>query len=488
MKINPLLVERMTTAKPDRSGISYRAPVYAPGVLPPGVKLAMDEAPNSLFGYGQQAQAAWSQGYGFMGYPWLAELTQIPEYRIPAEVMAEEMTRKWIVIKSTGDDPKTEKIKALTEAVARFKLRECFRDWSELGDFMGLAFLHIDVGTSDQPDEMKTPLKLTKQKIGKGSLRGFRVVDPTWCAPTNYQSANPLLPDFYKPLLWFVMGMQVHVSRLLPMIPRPLPDMLKPAYNFGGMSLSQMLKPYVDNWLRTRQSVSDLLNAFTIWVLETNMQAELQGGMGGVDGRIALFQGTKNNGGVLALDKEMEAFSNISAPLGTLDKLQAQTQEHMAAVARITLTKLFGITPTGLNATTEGEERAFYDSVRGRQERLYTDPLKTCLDAIQLSEFGEIDEELTAEFVPLWELDEAGAAAVQKTNADTDAVLIESGVISNEESRERVASDPKSGYHGLSGPAPEPPDDEDKPSLTDPTEQIDKQGEGGSETGANSGV
>lgn len=48
-------------------------------------------------------------------------------------------------------------------------------------------------------------------------------------------------------------------------------DILKPTYNFGGLSLAQMTKPYVDNWLRTRQSVSDQINAFSVVALSTNM-------------------------------------------------------------------------------------------------------------------------------------------------------------------------------------------------------------------------
>ncbi|WP_198327721.1 hypothetical protein [Mesorhizobium sp. WSM1497] len=38
---------------------------------------------------------------------------------------------------------------------------------------------------------------------------------------------------------------------------------MKPTYSFGGLSLSQMVKPYVDNWLETRQSVNDIISATT---------------------------------------------------------------------------------------------------------------------------------------------------------------------------------------------------------------------------------
>jgi hypothetical protein len=435
------------------------------------------------------AQGMWQEGIGFEGYPYLAALAQRAEYRRPAEVIAEEMTRKWLTLKAVGKKDKTAKIATLNAALDRFRVRHLLREWIELAEMMGLAQLFVDVGDRDDRDEMRSPLLLNKAKIAKGSLNGFTIIDPTWVAPNVYNSNNPRAPTFYRPQIWFVMGDQIHVTRLITMVPHPVPDLLKPAYNFGGLSLSQMLKPYVDNWLRTRQSVSDLIQAFTVFVLETDMDTVLGGGSGtSLEDRIALFTIWRNNLGLMAVDKEREALSNVSAPLGTLDKLQAQAQEHMAAVTGEPLVKAFGITPSGLNATTEDEIRVWYDVVHSKQERLLDDPVKYILDILQLNEFGEIDEEITHDWELLWELDEAGRAAVRKTDADAAAVDIESGAISPDERRAVLAADPESPYHGLKGDAPGPPEMPGSSDLTDPSERVDNQAEEGSESGANSGA
>lgn len=55
-----------------------------------------------------------------------------------------------------------------------------------------------------------------------------------------YNADNPLSDDFYRPSEWYVMGKTVHASRMIDLISRPVPDMLKPAYNFGGLSLVQI--------------------------------------------------------------------------------------------------------------------------------------------------------------------------------------------------------------------------------------------------------
>jgi hypothetical protein len=168
--------------------------------------------------------------------------------------------------------------------------------------------------------------------------------------------------------------------------------------------------------------------------------------------------------------------------------LQAQAQEHMAAPARIPLVKLFGITPSGLNASTDGEIRTFYDSIHGMQQRVIGDGVSLALKIIQLSETGLIDEELTHEFIELWQLDRAGQAAAEKTEADTDAVLIASGVISPEESRDRIAAE-DGPYSGLEGPVPEPVDlDEGQPNEEDDANKIDNRSAESDTAGASSGV
>jgi phage-related protein (TIGR01555 family) len=263
------------------------------------------------------------------------------------------------------------------------------------------------------------------------------------------------------------MGKKVHTSRLLTFVGRELPDILRPAYNFCGLSMSQMAKPYVDNWLRTRQSVSDLLHSFSVSGIKTNMQATL-GGIGGEDMlmRAQLFNQTRDNRGLFMLDKETEEFFNVSTPLGTLDHLLAQSQEQMASVAGIPLVKLLGITPSGLNASSDGEIRAFYDFIGSYQQHLFGRHLETVLKIIQLNEFGVIDDEIGFRFEPLWELNETERAAVRKTDVDTAVELINAGVLHPEEERKRLATTEDSLYHGLDvDDVPEPPEDPENPHL-----------------------
>jgi uncharacterized protein len=290
---------------------------------------------------------------------------------------------------------------------------------------------------------------MSKAKVGKGSLKRLRVIEPVWTYPSSYNATDPLKPDWYKPSSWFVQGKEVHSTRLLTFIGREVPDLLKPAYSFGGLSMSQMAKPYVDNWLRVRQSVSDLISTFSTSGIKTDLANLMAVGGEQLFKRLVLFNSNRDNQGLLVLDKDSEEYFNVSTPLGTLDQLQAQAQEHMASVSRIPLVKLLGISPAGLNASSEGEIETFDDTINAGQEALIRPNLTRLLHFVQLNLWGAIDPGITFTFVPLSDLTPKEKAEVDKIEAETDEIRINSSVLDPAESRKRVANAPDSPYHGI---------------------------------------
>lgn len=447
-------------------------PVQLTDHVPADRRMAMDDGLTSVAAW---AGGAWNnyglsaafEGVTFLGYPYLAELAQRPEFRVIVETIATEMTRKWIKLQAKGDIDKTERIDELGEELDRLKVRDIFCRASEVDGYFGRAHLYIDTGDTDNPKELLTPIgngdnKISGKKIGKGDIKRLSVIEPTWTYPASYNSNNPLKPDWYNPQRWFVMASEVHASRLLRFVGREVPDMLKPAYSFGGLSMTQMAKPYVDNWLNVRQSVADIIQAFSVFVLGTNMGETLSPAGDELFARVDLFNNLRNNRGLMVRDKENETFENVSAPLGTLDALQAQAQEHMAAVSRIPLVKLLGISPHGLNATAEPELRAFYDHIHAQQEKFFTPNLRRIIAFAQLNLWGEVDPDITFAYEPLWSLDEKAAAEVRKIDADTATAHINNGAISPEEERNRIANDPDTLYPGL--------DPDDLPDLKEEEE------------------
>jgi phage-related protein (TIGR01555 family) len=462
----------------------------APGVLPKGAAtLAMDEMPVGTSTVSAVNTWAWgngiqfAEGTTFLGYPYLAELTQRPEYRKIIEKVATEMTRKWIKLEVTSDvdgelddaekkkrsEEKGAKIKDIQKRMTDLKVRDVFRVAAEHDNAFGRGHIFLDVGAigvDTETTELRTPIGSGHNSKGKVSkktpLKAIRNVEPMWAYPQDYNSTDPLRADWYKPATWYVMATPVHASRFLTLVGREVPDILKPAYAFGGLAMSQMAKPYVDNWLRTRQAVCDLIESFSVSGIYTNMASVLQAGDGEGDDsvldRLELFNLIRTNSGSMALDKETEEFFNISTPLGTLDALQAQAQEQMASVSSIPVAILLGLQPKGLNASSEAEVRIFYDFVHASQENIFRDPLTTIIQMIQLSLWNEIDPEITFSFEPLWSLSDKERAEVKKLEAETGDILIGNGTIDPIEERRRVADDPDMGYAGIDvEDVPDPP-------------------------------
>jgi len=440
---------------------AFRIPKPPPGVVPEGAKLAMDSSPvieanawaaNSVY------NAAFVNGTTFLGYPYLSELSQVPEYRRISEVLATEMTRKWIKLRSRtkGDDSKTATILAITAEMTRMDVQGVFRKLVELDGFFGIAHLYIDTGDGENRDELKLPIgngrnELSKLKFAgrKGFLRGIKAIEPLWCYPNEYDSINPLSSNWYNPQSWFVQAIETHVSRLLTFVGRDVPDLLKPAYLFGGLSMSQMAKPYIDNWLRTRQAIADLIWSFSVRGLKTNMAASMGTGGDQLFKRLALWAKFQTNQGLFVMDKDTEDFFNVATPLGTLNELQAQAQEHICSVTGIPVVILLGIQPAGLNASSEGELSAWYAWVEAFQEKFFTEKLGRVIDFIQLSLFGQVDPDITFDYVSLRPMSEKDKADLQKVKMDTHSTGVQAGIIDPEEARESLAADEDSFYDGL---------------------------------------
>jgi len=450
----------------------FSPPAIMPGVVPKGEKsaIAMDYAPGV---YDFANMGAWGDSYftPFPGYPYLAGLATRAEYRAFADSLSSELTREWIRFKGAaaidgdGEDEQDKiRIAELEDAIKKHNLKDLFKLAAAQDCFFGRAQISVNLKGADN----KLPMVLSPKTIKMGTLEGFTCIEAMWTTPSAYNASDPTAVDFYKPREWFVLGKQVHASRIQTIITRPLPDMLKPAYNFSGISLSQLAEPYVNNWLRTRQSISDLINNFSITALKTNMANVLQGQCDGADmfARADLFTLTRSNKGVMLLDKETEELDQVNTPLSGLHELQSQSQEFMCTVSHIPSIILTGVEPGGLNASSDSAIRVFYDWISGLQNAHYRHPLEICIKVIMLDLWGEIDETITFEFVPLWQASPKEEAEIRNANATAAATYIDRGVLSPEEVRENLAADPMSGYSGIDVSAvPEPPEPDPMPGF-----------------------
>jgi hypothetical protein len=103
--------------------------------------------------------------------------------------------------------------------------------------------------------------------------------------------------------------------------------------------------------------------------------------------------------------------------------------------------------------------RSHYDHINAIQERILRDPMEYLVKLLQLNTLGDTDDALTFEFVPLSDEDEKLQAEVQKIKVDSMSQLFDRGIISGEEARHVLATDPDSGFDDIDEDSvPAPPD------------------------------
>lgn len=466
-------IKRISTATLERAreqaaeNVKYRYPIkrpdLMPGVVPANITapvLAMDDSPYaSAYGFAAQMFSVGGPDWvGFPGYPYLAALSTRAEYRNFAQANAIAITREWIVLNSTetaGDETK-EKCKVLMQDLMDLGLKDVIAKIAEHDSYYGRGQIILDLIGQD----VSLPLILSDKTVRKVELNDhksitnyfkIKAVEALWTTPKSYNAIDPSKENFYVPDSWFILGKEYHASRLLTIITREVSDMLKPAYNFGGISLSQLAEPYVDNWLRTRQSVSDLISNFSIIELGTAMDQVLQGSDNGENlfRRAELFTLTRSNRGLFIRDKEREELNQLAVPLSGLDALQSQSQEQMCSVSHIPAVELLGVAPTGFGNVAEGEMRARNSRVKAEQEAYYRKPIETILNIVQLLRYGVIDPDIVVSFQPLYQMTLKELSEIRKADAERDATYLDRGTLSPEEVREKLARDPESGYQGI---------------------------------------
>ena len=157
---------------------------------------------------------------------------------------------------------------------------------------------------------------------------------------------------------------------------------------------------------------------------------------------------------LLMLDKEREEFSRVAVQFGGLADLMTRYAERLAAAADIPMTRWYGQSPKGMNATGESDMKNYVITVEENKKNLLEGPLNL-LDQIIMKDCG-IAEAPEYEWQSLLELSETEKVTVSKLKVDTVSLAIQHGVVDEDEARDVLKGDEL--FEDLSGPAPEPED------------------------------
>jgi phage-related protein (TIGR01555 family) len=459
-RINPKLIKDSAPAP-----VSY-GPAYSLGYGNTKLNDAHDKMLKDAGIYEILNKGMYDRIPTFIGYMALAQLSQDGVIRAGVDLRADEMTRRWIDFNYAGKGG-DELIESMIKELDRLHIIKVFRDAAQMCGFYGGCLVYIDTGDISEED-MRLPLGSDADTFRPGSIKGLKLVEPFYIAPGRYSCYNPIDKDYFVPQSWLINGREVHASRFLYFAENKIPSLLLPCYNFFGIPLAQTVIDSIIGFEESSKAAARMLTKYACTIFKTDMNDVLNGGPGSeIQKRIAYFAQFRDNDGVMTVDKESEDIVLSQHALGGVTDIVRQQMEIVAAMFGEPAVKLWGISPGGFNATGESDMQAHYDHINAVQERIFRDPLEYLLKLLQLNVVGSVDSNLDFEFIPLSDDDEKLQAEIQKLKVDSMAELYDRGIISGQEARHVLASDPDSGFDDIDEDA-----EIEAPDLALPMEEV----------------
>lgn len=370
------------------------------------------------------------------------------------DVVADDMTREWITLKTIEEDDQAEEnesledeaIKTVMESLEELDAQSVFNEaikWARL--YGGAAII---MGVLDgQP--LDAPMNVNR-------ITGFdylRVIDRTDIDlfQSVYQN-DPEKPGFGKPELFFMyfqVGVMrypkmVHVSRVIMLKGKKIPTGATPTttlqQRFWGLSVFNGLYEALSDYASNMDSVTNVLAEFVVGKFKMNGLSQMmaEGKEALVQNRMQLISLMKSVIHAVMLDSENEDYTRDTVSLTGIAELIDRSALKICAVTGIPYTRLFGDSPGGLSTDDSMGKATYYDMVRGAQHTQLKPAIRRLVDIILA--WKKVTLPLEIEFNPLLSLDEVQQADVELKNSQTElnqaneyAVYIQNGVLDAEQ-------------------------------------------------------
>lgn len=347
------------------------------------------------------------------------------------DLIPEESMRKWI--RFTGADKK--KNLEREQICEMLGVREMIEQTWKWGRLYGGALLYMvtDSGNPSQPLQPGERV-IGLQDLSRHDVRIFNTevesnfASPNWGNPNRYYLQVQVGSD-YK-------GWPIHWTRLIRFDGAKLPRRKYIRNNYWHDSVLQRLFNVIRNYQTSHDSAASILQDFNVGVFKMSGLSNLlaSGKENLVKQRLQMINFGKSVIRAVILDDQEEYIDTQRQVSGLADLLRIQGTRLVAAT-EIPHTKLLGESPDGSNATGNSTTLQWYDYIQSVQNNYLRPKLKLLFRAV-------FQEEVEFEFNELWQLDEVEEANKRATQAQTDSIYIQNGVLDpSEVARSRFGGD-----------------------------------------------
>lgn len=341
---------------------------------------------------------------------WLArQIVSIP---------SEDMCREWRTIKSADADT----IRAEEDRLQLPMFTQEAVDWSRLYGGSGILML--------TGQDLSQPLNVNR--IRKGDLQRLVVFDRYDMQALTMNVSDILASNYLLPEYYVITGgkQQIHWSHFARFNGARLPRrQMAITQGWGDSELRKCLDDIMDI-VASKDGIAELMQEANVDVIRreglTDELASDQDAF--ITARYALFSQMKSVVQLALLDKE-EEYDRKTLNLSGVAPIIETFMTWISGAADIPVTRLFGTSAKGLNATGEGDLKNYYNSIRSKQ-LIQIDPgLRTLDEVLVRSALGYWPDDFNYVWNPLAQPDEGQIAQAAKTRMETDMGYLAEGIV-----------------------------------------------------------
>lgn len=350
------------------------------------------------------------------------------------DVIPSDMLKNWITITS-GIDPDVEK--KLSISLRRTQLIDKLKRGMQWGRLYGGALGVMLV--KHQGYDLSQPLRL--DWIMPGDFAGLLIFD-RWNGvnPSSELIEDISDPDYSYPKYYTVTdpagggSVKIHHSRVIRFTGNTLPFWEEIAEMQWGASVVESVFDELKKRDNVSWNIAQLTFMANIRVLkmqdlgqllaatDSESQAEL---LRTLEAQNMLL----NNMGMQVMDAA-DGLETHQYTFGGLADCYQQFIMDISGAAEIPVTKLFGRSPSGLNATGESDLQNYYDMIAEKQEAVLRPILNKVLPPFIISTIGSLPEDFDFDFDPVAEPTDKERADLAKCGTDNVVAAYNAGLIS----------------------------------------------------------
>ena len=345
-------------------------------------------------------------------------------------IIPDDMTKKWFApAGAVGPEHLKELDRVQRVTALRERVNEGLR-WGRLyGGAAGLIMIRGQEGMLGQPLELES--------IYPGTFQGLYILD-RWQGVVPgmelvFEGGEPV-PAYYS--ITDARGntvAKVHHSRLVRFTGRDLPFLERVAELYWGESEVEALYNDVVKHDNVAANMAALTFRANVDTMEVQNLDQLFSVTSGEQQRrfwnVMQAQSVMKSNFGMQLINRGDQIKNTQYTFTGLQEVYDSMCLDLSGASRIPVTKLFGRSPAGMNATGESDLRNYYDYVDTLREAKLRPILEKLLPVLAMSAWGAVPDGLDITFPPLWTPTAAEVAEIAKTKSEAIVSGYQAGLL-----------------------------------------------------------